>query len=214
MIENESIEKAIGRKLNTRDKKIKTLLEENKRLRKENEAQRKALSSVSEQFLSEEADEENEEDNEAEKAAYEELLNRNFELSRKEAKTKRLYNSLLEKHKNLLDLLGEPEMEEKPLTESETKSLDMNGRYIFVADERRTTFVSNITKMFPNAEVTQGAMDFSAEAIDMVVFMTEMIHHSAYEKIKNICKAKNIPNIHCPFKNPEMIKSLMEQYVD
>jgi len=147
------------------------------------------------------------------KVAYEELLARNFELKRHDDKTKRNYNSLLEKYQAMLQRHGEPEPEEKPCS-TETRKLDLNGRYIFLADESKTSFVSKIKEAFPNAIVTDSPFNINPDAIDLAIVVTSIIGHSMYNDFKTQCKNKNIPIVHCPFLNIEMIKQTMESYVN
>lgn len=147
-------------------------------------------------------------------AAYRDLLESNRELAKKEAKARRNYNSLLEKYQRLLDAVGEPEAEETPYTETEVKKLDVNKRYVFIADNTKSTFCSNITKAFPNSTITIDPIKLSADTTDMVIAITEMVNHSSYIPLKVQCKNKGIPFIHCPYKNIDMIKQVMEAQIN
>ncbi len=144
--------------------------------------------------------------------AFKELLAANRKLKKKENKISKSYNNLVQKY-NLLAEQFQTQKEEA-VSLSENISLDMNGRYVFFADESKTTFASNILKEFPNAKITKTPDAVSSDAVDMVIIMTELIDHPSYYSLKEICKTKGIPFIHCSFQNINIIKQTMESYIN
>ena len=148
------------------------------------------------------------------KAAFDELLNYNAGLRRKETKLKKSYNELLEKYKRLSKELGKPCDSIETDNCDDFKEVDVNGKYIFVADPDKTDFVSKIKNSFPNSVVTCTPYNLVPRSIDMVIIITSIMGHSVYNAFKTQCKNKNIPMIHCPSQNVDIIKRTMESYIN
>lgn len=204
--EEDMIARKINRKVGSRDDKISDLKAEISMLKKVNKEQATALAKAQHYFSQQDAEKDE---------RYNLLYQTNQELVRKQAKSKRRYDDLLEKYNNLQKQVSSA----KPITndtdfkeKNELVPLDMNGKYVFTVLECFTTLSANIVKMFPNAVVTDGSN--LPDNADMFVVLSEATSHTYYKKIKNHCKAKNIPLIHCTYKNLDMVKELMEQHMN
>lgn len=140
---------------------------------------------------------------------YNDLLDKNTELARRELKTKKKYNELLEKYNALKLQTSASDDDGTDYSTQGFKELDLDGKYLFIADEGRANIVNNIIETFPNSTVSQDNFNLSAETVDMVVILSSLIDHPTYHNIKNQCKVKNIPLIHCSNTNIDIIKNYM-----
>lgn len=143
---------------------------------------------------------------------YEELLLEHIStLERQNIKIKEKYNKLLEKYENLKEkTIDTIEDEETFVT---FKELDFNEKFLFVASED-ISFQQNILNIFPNASFCNSNININSANVYMVIVLTSHIDHSTYYGIKEQCKNKSIPLIHCKFSNIELIKELIWNYIN
>lgn len=133
-------------------------------------------------------------------------------LKRENSKLKGKYNLLLDKYNYLKN-----DCSEKVLNVEETADLnkvvdlDYDKNYMFVMYEN-TGLKSQILEKFKNAnfiETNRQMKKFDARQIDCVIILTSHVGHDMYYKIKEKCKAKNIPMIHCNNFNIDLIEQLL-----
>lgn len=113
------------------------------------------------------------------------------------------YNSLSDKYKKLQNNQENNQKENTKIEEN--IEIDMNKRYVFII-ENDVGLTEQIKKSFPNAVFSESENIKEMKA-DLVIFLTAFVSHSKYSKIKNQCKNNNIPYVHCPFSNVDMIKN-------
>ena len=77
--------------------------------------------------------------------------------------------------------------------------LDPSKRYIFVTSKGHENdyIFKNIKQELPNASFYFDNFNVNVNSTDLVIFLTFWLKHSVYYTIKNQCKAKNIPFVHC-----------------
>ena len=150
-----------------------------------------------------------------EKDIKKELIEENEILTRQNLKLKDKYNELLSKYKTLKTNSNENSLATETNNDSETelKDLDLNGRYVFVLKDA-TAFLQNIKDTFPNATFIESNTNLNPNAIDMVIVISSHIDHTTYYAIKNQCKTKDIPFIHCEHSNIELIKNMMWTHLE
>lgn len=134
------------------------------------------------------------------------LLERIFAQERQISKITDKYNNLVEKYDALKSISNADVKNEDDI--EAIKELDPNGKYLFIAHEK-ASFQNNILEVFPNAVFATSNKNVHAGSVDMVVIITSHITHPVYYGMKQQCKEKNIPFVHCPFTNTELIKGCM-----
>lgn len=136
------------------------------------------------------------------------LLSNIRKLERQNTKIKGKYERLLDKYKALKEnSINDVEDIENDIVQ-EFNELDLNGKYLFIA-YNDITFQNTILQTFTNATFSDTNANINSSSTDMVIVLTAHIDHSVYYGIKEQCKTKNIPLIHCNFSNVELIKELM-----
>lgn len=135
------------------------------------------------------------------------LSEQNEALVRQNDKLKEKYNQLLNKYEALKEKNKE-KITEREKQEEELKELNKDGKYLFISYED-VTFKRAVLDEFPNSDFCDSNININASSVDLVVVLTEHINHSTYYAIKEQCKQKNIPLVHCRFSNLELIKELM-----
>ena len=135
------------------------------------------------------------------------IKEQNSALIRQNDKIKEKYNQLLHKYEELKVKTSEIIIDSEILKE-EMKELDINGKYLFICYED-VTFKRVILDEFPNSDFCDSNININASSVDLVIVLTEHINHSTYYAMKEQCKSKNIPLVHCRFSNLELIKELM-----
>lgn len=183
-------------------KKKERELSEKERESKEKEEKISVLTS---KLLKKEKEKEKEQDASAE---IENLSYEKKSLLRQNRKLQGYYSDLLSKYEKLKEKMreeGEDVEEEKV---EEMKEVDLNARYLFFMGNDIGCRVQ-IKEMFPNAEFTCKAINFSLTSYDMVVVLTGCVEHKYYYKIKEQCKIHGVPIAHCPHSNLEMIKTMI-----
>ena len=136
----------------------------------------------------------------------ESLLERIFSQDRQITKLMDKYNGLLSKYEKLKETAHVDIKDDESLIP--LKEPDRNGKYLFIAHEK-ASFQNNVLEMFPNAVFATSNENVHAGSVDMVVIITSHITHPVYYGMKQQCKEKNIPFVHCPFTNVELIKGCM-----
>lgn len=192
-----SVADQTNKTLANKDKQINKWKTETLELRKKVKKQEKIIATMEKEAAS------------SKDEIYEDLVDKNTELARRELKLKKKYGDLLSKYNDLKSKIGDCSADDSNYSTQGFKELDVNGKYLFVADEGRTNIVNNIIETFPNSTVSQDNFNLTAEAVDMVVVLSSLIDHPTYHNIKNQCKVKNIPLIHCSNTNIDIIKSYM-----
>jgi hypothetical protein len=139
------------------------------------------------------------------------LLERLFSQERQITKITNRYNQLVDKYNTLKDELNIEIKDDDAIVK--LKEPDRDGKYLFIAHEK-ASFKNNILEMFPNAIFATSNENVHAESVDMVVIITSHITHPVYYGMKQQCKEKNIPFVHCPFTNTELIKGCMIDYLN
>ena len=86
--------------------------------------------------------------------------------------------------------------------------IDTTKRYIFVSSKSRDGYAlnNNLLKEFPNSEIKYGTFNVQANSTDLVVVLTSYVKHCTYYGIKEQCKNKGIPMIHCYKRSVNSIK--------
>lgn len=139
------------------------------------------------------------------------------ELERKNQKADKKYENLLEKYNRLKnkknDSSKDEEEEGEEKEEKEYIDVDMNGRYLFIIGNG-ATFKGIIKESFPNAEFMNDNTPINKDTYDMVIIITSHIDHSTYFIVRDQCKNKNIPYIHCKFSNVDRIKQSMFDFLN
>lgn len=99
--------------------------------------------------------------------------------------------------------LNEPQEEDDADVE-----IDTTKRYIFVSSKSRDGYAlnNNLLKEFPNSEIKYGTFNVQANSTDLVVVLTSYVKHCTYYGIKEQCKNKGIPMIHCYKRSVNSIK--------
>lgn len=167
------------------------------------------------------------------KRLYEESINPSSDNSTKElAKKQKIINSqewrisklleeLDEKESRIQELEGgedfleDSEVEEETFTFEEntenTRKFDAEGRYVFFSTDKGFQLdFERLLKGFPNSISVSDPERINAKATDAVIILTRHISHDAYYRVKNVCRAKNIPYTHVKYNNPERIKNVLE----
>ena len=67
--------------------------------------------------------------------------------------------------------------------------------------------MSYILEEFPNSILIDNYNSKLSMDTALVVFMSSKLKHDLYFKIKNVCKANDIPYIHNNYSNIEMLKA-------
>lgn len=139
------------------------------------------------------------------------------EMERINAKLKQEHDALVKECADLKKRLQEkgvqPEDEEGfPMHEAYT-DLDMEGRYIFFANENNA-FTENILELFPNASFYSSAVKLGSVKADMVIVITAHIKHSDYYSVKQQCRDYGIPFVQCRYTNARIIKNLMWEMIN
>lgn len=121
-------------------------------------------------------------------------------------------NKLKEKYNNLVSKINiSEELQEK---KEVCKEIDINLNYVFLASED-ITFKDGILNVFPNSKIiSNNKANLNPNNIDYVIVLTNHIGHAEYYGVKEQCKNKNIPFLHCPFDNIQMIKELIYENIN
>ena len=132
-------------------------------------------------------------------------------------KLKRLYDALNDKHETLKTSIESNSNIDGsnvyPEQHDERKLVDLNKRYLFLAHER-AGFRQNIQETFPNAQFKVASHDPMPSNIDMVIMITSHITHQLYYSMKSKCENSNIPFIHCPNTNVDLIIDAISKYIN
>lgn len=99
------------------------------------------------------------------------------------------------------------------IIDDDIMDIDYNKKYVFVGNDNKG-FQEQIIKQFPNAVFVDSNINLFAASIDMVVALTNHMSHSIYYDVKEQCKNKGIPFIHCKYSNIELIKELIWNYMN
>lgn len=86
--------------------------------------------------------------------------------------------------------------------------IDTTKRYIFVSSKSRDGYAlnNNLLKEFPNSEIKYGTFNVQANSTDLVVVLTSYVKHCTYYGIKEQCRSKGVPMIHCYKRSVNSIK--------
>ena len=132
----------------------------------------------------------------------------NEALLRKISKLERMLASSTSSKNNESELILNDE-----IIEDDIMDIDYNKKYIFVGNDNKG-FQEQIIKQFPNAVFVDSNINLFAASIDMVIALTNHMSHSTYYDVKEQCKNKGIPFIHCKYSNVELIKELIWNYMN
>ena len=103
-----------------------------------------------------------------------------------------------DKYDELNEYIKVVEYDENLDDETEVE-IDTSRRYLFISSKGKEGYNINkiILDTFPNAKIEYGIVNIPAKYTDMVVILTSYTKHNIYYGIKEQCKNKNIPMIHC-----------------
>lgn len=135
-----------------------------------------------------------------------------IQIKRQYGKLEEKYNRLLEKYVTLKNRELNEEDEEDDEKDID-KDIKLDGRYLFVAYDD-ITFKNNIINVFGNGKWYESNADINAATVDLVVVLTDHIDHATYYEVKNQCKSKGVPFLHCKYTNVELIKDLIRNYYE
>ena len=133
-----------------------------------------------------------------------ELVEENTAMQKRNAKLTEKYNSSIKKH---ISVAVASELNDTQVEFEELMDIDANGRYFFLGFDKNG-FQEKVLQHFPNAIFEDTNVNLSS-SIDMVIILTSHIIHSTYYAMKEQCKNKGIPMIHCKHSNINLIKELM-----
>ena len=99
-------------------------------------------------------------------------------------------------------------IENENIDDNEDVEIDTSKHYIFVSSKGTENYstIRTIQETFPNSIVKFGNFNVPADSTDAVIFLTFYLEHSIYYDLKNQCKGKNIPIIHCSKRDITDIK--------
>lgn len=190
------------------DNMILTLDKENETLKKDIEQLNKKISSLEYKNKSLQAKIDN--NDKILKEKVNEINEDKSFLERQNNKLKNKYDDIVHKYNILKDSVDNPDIIEEV---HKYKEVDLNLRYLFVISEE-ATFMNVISDTFKNATFVTESKSINENKIDMVISITTHIDHSTYYSIKNQCKTKNIPFLHCTFSNVDLIKETIWEYIN
>lgn len=132
------------------------------------------------------------------------IIAKDREIRRLEKQIESLQDKLtnIKEHTNNTDIIEEID---KILEENKASECDTTLKYTFVTID--TTGMSYILEEFPNSILIDNYNSKLSMDTALVVFMSSKLKHDLYFKIKNVCKANNIPYIHNNYSNIEMLKT-------
>ena len=141
------------------------------------------------------------------------------ELERKNQKLKKKYIGLVEKYNRLKNQTNKSNnitnnnVENNETTNEDVVDVDINGKYLFVIGNG-ATFKGIIKDAFPNADFMNDNCSINKGVYDMVIIITSHIDHSTYFAMRDQCKNKGIPCIHCDYSNVDRIKNTMFDFLN
>lgn len=144
------------------------------------------------------------------------LIERNEILSRQVSLLEKKYQSLMEDYNRQKEKLKELQTDEtvnQIQEKSIIKEIDVNAKYVFVVD-KAINLSKRLLDEFPNATIIDDTTGINVYSADLVISITKNIDHSTYYAVKNVCKASNIPFIHCLSKNIDLIKEVIWNYLN
>jgi len=130
------------------------------------------------------------------------------ELEKQVKKMEQKYGDLEEKY---LRLKEHKEDAKEEMVAETIVEIDTNANYLFLCYDD-VTFFGAIKKAFPNASFSNDNTTVK-NTIDYVVALTNHVDHSAYYGVKQQCDTRNIPFIHCPYTNVELIKDTIADFI-
>jgi hypothetical protein len=138
------------------------------------------------------------------------ILEHNNALQRKVSKLEKL-NALLMKSKQTdSDNIQETNLDD---VDEIAIEIDCNCKYVFVGFDKNG-FQEQVLKHFPNAIFVDSNVNLTPSSADMVIMLTNHITHPVYYGMKEQCKNKQIPFIHCKHSNIELIKELIWNHIN
>lgn len=132
----------------------------------------------------------------------------NEALLRENKKIKTKYEILLNKYNEIKELFDVENKRTKEEQEFGLPDLDYSENYGFVVGEN-APYKSIIKEKFPNCTFYSKNENISNDT-KMVVFITSFIGHPTYYALKEQCKNKNIPIVHCAHSNIDLMTQLMK----
>ena len=106
-----------------------------------------------------------------------------------------------------LKVMGSPRLQSWEVHET-IVDVDMNARYLFIIGSD-IPLQTTLKKEFPNAEFASKTIHLTHTKYDMVIALTSCIDHKYYLAIKKQCKDHDIPFVHCPHSNIEMMRTVI-----